>query len=498
MNKNYLYPIIISAILISLTRYPVKLFSLLSFVALIPLYHGLYRLKTNKEIVFSAFVFASIYNLLVLHWIALVTFWGYVGTFLLFFAYYYLLFFLINRISHKFHKLYPLVFLSFFISFEYLQNFGEFCFPWFNLGYSLSENLTLIQVADVGGVFLVSVLVIISNILIYKIMVSKHKLRYFFIFAIFVSLWVFYGKYKLSHIEIQQTKEKISLIQGNIPMDIKWDETFFDSTMLIYKKLSLDAKKKDKSKFVIWPESAITQYFLKNFEVRKDLVYFAKNHKLNIFSGFQDYDYNTKNLHRKYRLFNAATQIDTTGYISKPYYKIKLVPFGERMPFLRIFPFLWSVQLGQANFNYGNTYRVFKYKDYRYSSLICFEIAFPFLTKEFSRKNVDFFVNITNDAWFKKSIGTYQHKMMAVFRAIETRRQVFRCANTGYSVIVSPTGKILKSTNLYERTYITYPILLCKEKTIFTKYLYKFPLLLTLLNIIVTLFYLKKIIMKKG
>ncbi len=498
MNKKYLFLVFISALLISLTRYPIKIFSYFSFIAFIPLYHSLIKFRTTKEIFLASIIYSVTYNILVLHWISLVTIGGYLGTFLLFAIYFFILFFLINRVSKKFPKFYPLIFISFFISFEYLQNFGEFSFPWFNIGYSLSENLTLIQVADIGGVFFVSLLILLFNILLYQLIFSSKKIKYLIFIMLIIFFWSGYGKYRLANLKLTETNKIISIAQGNIPLDVKWEESFFDSTIAIYKKLTLRAIKKDNANLVIWPESAITEYFLKNFKVRKTIVDFAMKNKINIFSGFEDYDFSDKYKHRKYLLYNAASQINKNGYIQKPYYKIKLVPFGERMPFLKIFPFLWKLHLGQANFDYGKEYKTFKFDRYKYSSLICFEIAFPYLTKNFSQKGTEFFVNITNDAWFKKSIGTYQHKMMTVFRAIETRKQIYRSANTGYSIVVSPTGKILASTKLYERKVISYPLLIYSKKTIFTKYLYLFPFVLTLLNLISCLYYLKEIIIKKG
>ena len=79
-------------------------------------------------------------------------------------------------------------------------------------------------------------------------------------------------------------------------------------------------------------------------------------------------------------------------------------------------------------------------------------------------EDADFILNLTNDAWFKKSIGTFQHAQMSVFRAIETRKQLFRSANTGISMIVLPTGKVLQKSELYKRKILTENLFTTKRK----------------------------------
>jgi apolipoprotein N-acyltransferase len=123
--------------------------------------------------------------------------------------------------------------------------------------------------------------------------------------------------------------------------------------------------------------------------------------------------------------------------------------------------------MGQANFESGENMIIYDVRrrkrgtdDYRaekkFAPSICFEMAFPIYFQQTLRDyNPDFWVNITNDAWFYRSIGTHQHSMMSVFRTIETRKPVFRVANTGYSFYTTPDGRIHDKTELFERTTVT-------------------------------------------
>lgn len=164
----------------------------------------------------------------------------------------------------------------------------------------------------------------------------------------------------------------------------------------------------------------------------------------------------------------------------EPYYKMYLVPVGERMPYLNAIPLLWKLEFGQANWEFGKELKYYTIqnkagKEFIFSPQICYEILFPNISNQMARDGVDFIVNLTNDAWFKKSIGTYQHAMMSRIRAIETRKTVIRCANTGHSAVVSPTGKIEVFTKLYDVANFQAPVYTTESQSLYVKYLYNLP-----------------------
>ncbi len=97
-------------------------------------------------------------------------------------------------------------------------------------------------------------------------------------------------------------------------------------------------------------------------------------------------------------------------------------------------------------------------------------IIFPGLVRKFYSKGGDFIVNITNDAWFGRTHGPYQHFSMAVFRAIENRKPVVRAANTGLSGFIDSNGRILSQTNIFQKTVLTQDIRTDVTKSFYTKY----------------------------
>jgi apolipoprotein N-acyltransferase len=100
---------------------------------------------------------------------------------------------------------------------------------------------------------------------------------------------------------------------------------------------------------------------------------------------------------------------------------------------------------------------------------ICYEIIFPGLSRAMAKNNASLLINITNDAWFGKTSGPYQHFSMTVFRAVENRRALVRSANTGISGFIDPAGRVLASTPLLQDAALVQSIPLVKTKTIYTR-----------------------------
>jgi apolipoprotein N-acyltransferase len=100
---------------------------------------------------------------------------------------------------------------------------------------------------------------------------------------------------------------------------------------------------------------------------------------------------------------------------------------------------------------------------------ICYEIIFPGLSRAMAKNNASLLINITNDAWFGKTSGPYQHFSMTVFRAVENRRALVRSANTGISGFIDPAGRVLASTPLLQDAALVRSIPLMKTKTVYTR-----------------------------
>jgi len=223
---------------------------------------------------------------------------------------------------------------------------------------------------------------------------------------------------------------KISVIQGNIPQHEKWDPAKQRDILENYTQLSIKASL-DKPDLIIWPETAIPADPYYEPLILEHVLGLAKQLRIPILAGVpfstSYYDY-----------FNSAVLISSKGKILERYDKLRLVPFGEYVPFEKYLGFVRRIAPAPiGSFRAGDEYVVFD----KFSALICFEDIFPDLSREFVKRGARMLVNITNDAWFKDTPAAYQHAQASVFRAVENRVPVVRCANTGYSVFVDSTGR---------------------------------------------------------
>ena len=176
----------------------------------------------------------------------------------------------------------------------------------------------------------------------------------------------------------------------------------------------------------------------------------------------------------KYDTYNTAVlfEPDKDKDEFQKHQKIKLVVGSERMPYQELFPFSkqliqWGV--GISSWQIGRDTNNFKLKSGEiFNTAICYESVYPEFFANFVDNGAQFSVIITNDGWWGKLFGTYQHNMFAVFRAIENRRWIARCANTGISDFIDPEGNMYEKTEIDVKTNIVFDVGLRNEKTFYT------------------------------
>ena len=113
-----------------------------------------------------------------------------------------------------------------------------------------------------------------------------------------------------------------------------------------------------------------------------------------------------------------------------------------------------------------------------------------------ARNDASLLVNITNDAWFGKTSGPYQHFSMTVFRAVENRRALVRSANTGISGFIDPAGRVLAATPLLQEAAVVRSVPMMKEKTVYTRVGDLFAQLCLVAAILILLLEIKKFALK--
>jgi apolipoprotein N-acyltransferase len=315
---------------------------------------------------------------------------------------------------------------------------------WNLVAYSQTPFLEFIQFADVVGAFGVGfVIAWVSSLVAEALFDFKRifKVIGLLTFSIILFSAVFvYGQLALDKktdhlIEAQNQKVRASVIQGNIPQSVKWEPMARDEIFDIYTKLSQLAHFQN-PQMIVWPEAAFPNYF--NRDANSDLILdWAKELETSFLVG-------APYLESRYKAYNSAFFINQRGVLDGRYDKIRLVPFGEYVPFDPFLNFLKPLarSLGISDFSSGRAFPLFYLtKSHPFGVLICFEDTFSDLSRKFADKGATFLTVITNDAWFKLSAAPHQHLQTTVFRAIETGLSIVRAANTGISGFINLKGE---------------------------------------------------------
>ncbi|MEI7590341.1 MAG: apolipoprotein N-acyltransferase, partial [Deltaproteobacteria bacterium] len=359
---------------------------------------------------------------------------------------------------------------SLWVCLEYLKSVLLSGFPWENLGYSQFTILPLIQMADVFGVYGISFVIAFVATAIFMMFIEKNtigRIAYLVSALIVIATVVVYGNHRIATCERamnQATQEiDVSLVQGNIAQDVKWEPRFQSETIHKYQFLSEYAPTNN-MRLIVWPETAMP-FFLQDTGVYQRMV-LSTIEKARSWAiiGAPAYSFDAG----KFSIANSAFVISPQGKILMRYDKVHLVPFGEYVP--SVFPFIKKMVVDIGDIREGRGYYPVRLDNITAGVLICYEAIFPDATRAYAKQNVDIIINITNDGWFGKTSAPYQHLSMSAFRAVEARRYLLRAANTGISAIIEPTGKIRSQTRIFTTERLDENIKLVKIDTIYTKY----------------------------
>jgi len=345
---------------------------------------------------------------------------------------------------------------SLWVILEFLRGHLMSGLPWALLGYSQYRILPVIQIADITSVYGVSFLIVMVNVSIYLIIrkfrtdTPAAEANGAFQFATGISLFLVllslsYGYWRLRQLSSGAAPMiKIATIQGNIAQDVKWDERYRRATIETYRSLTLKILP-DHPDLVVWPESAVPFLFESDTAGQQEIIPFVKDQSFNLLFG----SLGVKAINRQVRLQNSAYLLSDQGNILTRYDKIHLVPFGEYVPLSSVLFFVDKLVEGIGDFTPGENYTVMDLPKGKVGTVICFEVIFPEVVREFVRNGAQIMTTITNDAWFGRSSAAYQHFSMVVFRAVENRVAIARAANTGISGFIEPTGRIIQQSPLF-------------------------------------------------
>jgi len=331
-------------------------------------------------------------------------------------------------------------------------------FPWDLVGYSQASRLTLVQVADVTGVYGISFLILLVNATLWELLRAKVKTSRIPWKLIAASVLAFalilsYGQVRIkqfSSTDNQTSGCAIGVLQGNIPQEAKWEGASRQATFATYERLGRKAVAQGAG-LLIWPETAAPVVFGSGDPdwMRPGMISDKLGVPMLVGAPFLMRAGGDSNY------YNSAFLVDS-GMLRFRYDKMHLVPFGEYMPWSWILPLGPGIAAREADYAAGDTMTVMRWGNCPpFSVLICYEAIFPELARLAVKSGAKLLVNITNDGWFGDTAAPHQHLAMAGLRSIENRVWLIRSANTGISAAFDPSGRMVRSLPLQNEGLFT-------------------------------------------
>lgn len=478
--------------------------SFLVFIALVPvliaeneLFNNNASKTTVKTFIYSLIAF-FIWNIISFWWAWQPSIWGLLSPLIVNTLLYSVMFTVYHAIHKKLgDKFGYFTLFIFWIGTEYLHHKWDLAFPWLTLGNASGMYIKIIQWYEFTGVFGGTLWVLLINYFIFKI-ISDYtasrkqiiiiynviKLKLIIIIPIIISIIIFNKDIK------SLGERQVLLIQPNInPNTEKFDKYKPIEQLNIMLDLA-DAKIDSTIDYVIFPETALSKFIkernLDNDEQIKPLKTFLKKHdQLNLITGaFTIKQFDTTQTipvtasrvgvsPYYYDHYNSMIMIDTNK-INQIYHKTQLLPGAEKMPFFKSAKFLEKLKVDIAGgitwYGSDNDTWMLKstYDTVRIAPIICWESVFGSYTASQVGRGTHFIVLITNDGWWGNTAGHRIHMKYAKIRAIETRRTIARCANTGISCFINPKGEIISQTKYDEKVSLKGDVNIYNRKTFYT------------------------------
>ena len=433
--------LIFSAFLTGLSQQPLHL-GWLAWFSLVPFIFVLNRIKTTKDYFRAGFIWGFTYHLTVIFWLASNTgvtpMIGFISM-LASVAFLTLNILTISIIVWILKIKYPQIWFWFFplvwTSIEYLRSKGPLGFPWASIANTQLDYLTIVQNAEIFGIYGISFWIVFVNILIFNWLVRPYPQHLFYTISIFILPWIT-GLWLTPQMHTNNGASlDVAVVQPNIQLSQKRKLGGARENIVSLLNDSMPAIE-NKVDLIIWPETSISSYHLPSNHYYMQWIQ-EKLQDSQLIFGIPYYS--GEKPERNY--YNSAVLIQADS-IRSIYHKIQLVPGPEYIPLYDYFPLLQKLNLGQSNLTRGTDFTIMDVNDVKCAVMICFESTFPALSRKFVNNGAEVLIFLVNDGWYEKPPEPQQHAKQAIYRAIENRRPVIRCTNTGISMLIDIGGNI--------------------------------------------------------
>jgi apolipoprotein N-acyltransferase len=341
---------------------------------------------------------------------------------------------------------------SAWVAAEYLRSHALSGFGWNLLAYSQTPWLPAIQVADLGGAWLVSWLLMLANVAVARAWtvraarvspvrrraapIGADAVPALALAALTIAVALGYGLWRLRP-SPSEGAVRVAVVQGNIAQDKKWDEAYESTIQQTYDRLTRAAAAQQ-PQVIVWPETSVPGFFGLEQPITQPVFELAEAVGVPLLVGAP-----MGRLQRAlWVLTNSAALVTADDGIRARYDKIHLVPYGEFVPGDQWMPWMRDILPPIGEFLPGRDHTVFELDGAPpFGALVCFEDVFPELARDHVRAGARWLATITNDAWFGKTAAAFQHAQASTLRAVELRVPMVRAANTGWSGCIDDRGR---------------------------------------------------------
>jgi apolipoprotein N-acyltransferase len=362
-----------------------------------------------------------------------------------------------------------LIFPLVWVLMEYAQTYTPLGgLPWLCAGYTQSNWLPILQIAEITGIYGISFLLLSFNTAVAWLIAQESRRRIFYLPLITAALLIagcmIFGQLKLGHWQMLKPRFQAAMLQENISIEDP-DTVLADKFQYGYVRMA-EKLEPNTPDLLILPESPVSVFYQGSYSYRRTMEKLAGRYPLGlILSNVNYWENDSGSVY-----FNSAFFFDKNGALAGIYDKIHLVPFGEYIPLKKLFFFAETISKDVGGFSPGMTFRIVNIGNHPANAIICFEAIFPGLVRRFVNIGSQLIINLANDGWYGISDAPYQHLEIVRLRAIENRRYLLRATNSGISAIIEPTGRIQSSTGLMKEAVCRGKFDFINEITFYTRY----------------------------
>lgn len=448
-----------------------------AFVALLPVAAAIHRMRWWATPLYGAlygFVAYALFN----YWLATFHPLAIFIVPVIYAAYFFVLFPVLWVADRLFGRTAFLVQAVVWLAYEYLRTTGFLGYAYGILGYSLFPAPLLIQTAEFGGVWIISFFVVLPSFFLAQIIrdtsgasvaaylkTVQQRIPELAAYGAFFLFVLVYGI--ISPVDYSDSpKWTVALVQQNVDPWVGGFRAYEESLEILLRQSDRALRESDPD-IVVWSETSFVPSIDFHTRYRQDQPRYELVRELREYLAAQTVPFVIGNSDGQLvrdsrgelvrRDYNAVLHFGPRGELKGTYRKKHLVPFTEHFPFEEQLPWMHRM-LVEANTNFwehGQEWTVFEQDGIRFSTPICFEDTFGYLSRGFIQHGAQVIVNLTNDLWSYSEPSAMQHMGMAVFRAVENRRSMVRSTNGGMTTIVDPNGRLLDLYPPFKEGYLT-------------------------------------------